>query len=49
VDDAEDGEDKIAKKARLETRCNGTLSTFHEIFENFNFLPPSIEPTVTPY
>jgi cysteinyl-tRNA synthetase len=49
VDDAEDGEDKIAKKARLENLWKVQRYTvdFHEIFEGFNFLPPSIEPTAT--
>jgi len=52
VDDAEDGEDKIAKKARLEkiepmeVVQRYTLD-FHNILEKFNFLPPSIEPTAT--
>ncbi|MGB6152001.1 MAG: cysteine--tRNA ligase [Pricia sp.] len=52
VDDAEDGEDKIAKKARLEqiepmeVVQRYTLD-FHNTLEKFNLLPPSIEPTAT--
>jgi cysteinyl-tRNA synthetase len=50
--DADDGEDKIAKKARLEqlepmeivqTYTDG----FHTVMNQFNILPPSIEPTAT--
>lgn len=50
--DAEEGEDKIAKKARLEriepmeVVQRYTLD-FHNILQKFNFLPPSIEPTAT--
>ncbi|NHF57969.1 cysteine--tRNA ligase [Flavobacteriaceae bacterium TP-CH-4] len=52
VDDAEDGEDKIAKKARLEKLepmevVQRYTIDFHQILEKFNFLPPSIEPTAT--
>jgi cysteinyl-tRNA synthetase len=52
VDDAEDGEDKIAKKARLENLepmevVQRYTVDFHNILEKFNFLPPSIEPTAT--
>ncbi|PKA97189.1 cysteinyl-tRNA synthetase [Flavobacteriaceae bacterium MAR_2009_75] len=52
VDDAEDGEDKIAKKARLEKLepmevVQRYTIDFHNILEKFNFLPPSIEPTAT--
>ena len=52
VDDAEDGEDKIAKKARLEQLepmevVQRYTVDFHTILEKFNFLPPSIEPTAT--
>ena len=52
VDDAEDGEDKIAKKARLEQLepmevVQRYTIDFHNILEKFNFLPPSIEPTAT--
>ena len=51
-DDAEEGEDKIAKKARLEqiepmeVVQKYTLD-FHSILSQFNLLPPSIEPTAT--
>src|SRR6056297_3827583 len=52
VDDAEDGEEKIAKKARLEQLepmevVQRYTVDFHNILEKFNFLPPSIEPTAT--
>ena len=52
VDDAEDGEDKIAKKARLEQLepmevVQRYTVDFHTILQKFNFLPPSIEPTAT--
>ncbi|TLP77034.1 cysteine--tRNA ligase [Maribacter sp. ACAM166] len=52
VDDAEDGEDKIGKKARLEKLepmevVQRYTVDFHNILEKFNFLPPSIEPTAT--
>jgi cysteinyl-tRNA synthetase len=52
VGDAEDGEDKIAKKARLEQLepmevVQRYTVDFHNILEKFNFLPPSIEPTAT--
>jgi cysteinyl-tRNA synthetase len=51
-DDAEDGEDKIAKKARLEQLepmevVQRYTLDFHNILDKFNFLPPSIEPTAT--
>ncbi|MCL4124795.1 UNVERIFIED_CONTAM: hypothetical protein GTU68_009914, partial [Idotea baltica] len=47
-----DGEDKIAKKARLEKIepmevVQRYTVDFHNILEQFNFLPPSIEPTAT--
>ena len=50
--DAEDGEDKIAKKARLERIepmevVQRYTVDFHNILQKFNFLPPSIEPTAT--
>ncbi len=50
--DAEDGEDKIAKKARLEQLepmevVQRYTLDFHSILQKFNFLPPSIEPTAT--
>ncbi len=52
VDDADDGEDKIAKKARLEQLepmevVQRYTVDFHNILQQFNFLPPSIEPTAT--
>ena len=51
-DDAGEGEDKIAKKARLEQIepmevVQRYTVDFHEILQKFNFLPPSIEPTAT--
>lgn len=52
VDDVDDGEDKIAKKARVEKLepmeiVQRYTVDFHEILSDFNFLPPSIEPTAT--
>jgi len=52
VDDADEGEDKIAKKARIEQLepmevVQRYTVDFHEILKAFNFLPPSIEPTAT--
>jgi cysteinyl-tRNA synthetase len=52
VDDIDEGEDKIAKKARLEQLepmeiVQKYTVDFHEILNDFNFLPPSIEPTAT--
>ena len=52
VDDVDDGEDKIAKKARLEQLepmeiVQMYTVDFHDILNEFNFLPPSIEPTAT--
>ena len=52
VDDVDEGEDKIAKKARLEQLepmevVQQYTVDFHEILSEFNFLPPSIEPTAT--
>ncbi|MCX2720580.1 cysteine--tRNA ligase [Lentiprolixibacter aurantiacus] len=51
-DDAGEGEDKIAKKARLEKLepmevVQRYTVDFHNILHKFNFLPPSIEPTAT--
>ncbi|WP_430612165.1 cysteine--tRNA ligase [Flavobacterium sp. JP2137] len=52
VDDVDEGEDKIAKKARLEqiepmeVVQKYTLN-FHSILNQFNNLPPNIEPTAT--
>ena len=52
VDDIDEGEDKIAKKARLEQLepmevVQRYTVDFHRILSAFNFLPPSIEPTAT--
>src|SRR5690606_255437 len=52
VDDVDEGEDKIAKKARVEQLepmeiVQRYTVDFHEILKDFNFLPPSIEPTAT--
>jgi cysteinyl-tRNA synthetase len=52
VDDVDEGEDKIAKKARLEQIepmevVQKYTVNFHNILEQFNNLPPSIEPTAT--
>ncbi len=52
VDDADEGEDKISKKARLESLepmeivQKYTLG-FHHVMDRFNSIPPSIEPTAT--
>ena len=50
--DGEEGEDKIAKKARLEQLepmeiVQQYTVDFHETLAKFNNLPPSIEPTAT--
>ncbi len=50
--DADEGEDRIAKKARLEQIepmevVQRYTVDFHNILNAFNFLPPSIEPTAT--
>lgn len=50
--DADEGEDKIAKKARLEQLepmeiVQQYTIDFHETLAKFNNLPPSIEPTAT--
>ncbi|MFN3969692.1 cysteine--tRNA ligase [Flavobacterium sp.] len=52
VDDVDDGEDKIAKKARVEQLepmeiVQRYTVDFHDVLNQFNFLPPSIEPTAT--
>jgi cysteinyl-tRNA synthetase len=52
VDDIDEGEDKIAKKARVEQLepmeiVQRYTVDFHEILSELNFLPPSIEPTAT--
>lgn len=50
--DADEGEDKIAKKARLEQLepmevVKHYTEGFHEVMRQFNILPPSIEPSAT--
>ena len=50
--DADEGEDKIAKKAKLEQLepmevVQRYTVDFHQTLEKLNFLPPSIEPTAT--
>ncbi|GAA4112115.1 cysteine--tRNA ligase [Aquimarina addita] len=50
--DAEEGEDKVAKKARLEELepmeiVQRYTLDFHNILSKFNNIPPSIEPTAT--
>jgi cysteinyl-tRNA synthetase len=50
--DADVGEDRIAKKARLEQIepmevVQQYTVDFHTVLQQFNFLPPSIEPTAT--
>lgn len=50
--DEDEGEDKIAKKARLERIepmevVQRYTVDFHQTLEQFNLLPPSIEPTAT--
>src|SRR5690606_22149644 len=50
--DADSGEDRIAKKARIEEIepmevVQRYTIDFHTIMEKFNALPPSIEPTAT--
>ncbi|MBD1424011.1 cysteine--tRNA ligase [Sphingobacterium arenae] len=52
VDDMDNGEDKIAKKARLEQLepmeiVQRYTVDFHNILQKFNLMPPSIEPTAT--
>jgi cysteinyl-tRNA synthetase len=52
VDDVDEGEDKIAKKARVEQLepmeiVQRYTVDFHTVLKEFNFLPPSIEPTAT--
>ena len=51
-DDADEGEDRIAKKARVEEiepmeLVQKYTVDFHRTLANFNTLPPSIEPTAT--
>ena len=50
--DADEGEDKIAKKARLEQLepmeiVKHYTDDFHTVLTQFNILPPSIEPSAT--
>jgi cysteinyl-tRNA synthetase len=50
--DADEGEDRIAKKARLEKIepmevVQRYTVDFHQVLQKYNFLPPSIEPTAT--
>jgi cysteinyl-tRNA synthetase len=50
--DADEGEDKISKKARLEQLepmevVKHYTEGFHEVSRQFNILPPSIEPSAT--
>ena len=50
--DAEEGEDKVAKKARLEQLepmeiVQRYTLDFHNVMAKFNTVPPSIEPTAT--
>ncbi len=50
--DADEGEDRIAKKARLEKIepmevVQRYTVDFHNVLSKYNFLPPSIEPTAT--
>ena len=52
VDDADQGEDKISKKARLEQLepmeiVQEYTVDFHKVLEQFNNIPPNIEPTAT--
>lgn len=52
IDDADTGEDKIAKKARLEKLepmevVQKYTNGFHAIMNKLNLLPPSIEPRAT--
>jgi len=50
--DADEGEDKIGKKARLENLepmeiVQRYANGFHEVLTQFNLIPPSIEPAAT--
>jgi cysteinyl-tRNA synthetase len=52
VGDADEGEDKIAKKAKLEQLepmeiVKQYTDDFHQVMREFNILPPSIEPSAT--
>src|SRR4051812_28573235 len=50
--DVDEGEDKIAKKARLEQLepmeiVKQYTEDFHQVMREFNILPPNIEPSAT--
>ena len=50
--DADEGEDRISKKARLEQIepmevVQRYTVDFHEVLKKYNFIPPNIEPTAT--
>lgn len=50
--DADEGEDKISKRARIEQLepmeiVQHYTNGFHQVLEQFNMLPPNIEPTAT--
>ena len=52
LDDADDGEDKIEKRARLEKTepmeiVQKYTNGFHQTVDIFNLIPPNIEPTAT--
>ncbi|MDH5365864.1 MAG: cysteine--tRNA ligase [Cyclobacteriaceae bacterium] len=52
VNDADEGEDKIAKKAKLENLepmevVQKYTNGFHDVLKQFNLIPPSIEPSAT--
>ncbi|MBK6266724.1 cysteine--tRNA ligase [Marivirga sp. S37H4] len=52
VNDADDGEDKIGKKAKLENLepmeiVQRYANGFHQVMDMFNNLPPDIEPSAT--
>ncbi|MGJ8685240.1 MAG: cysteine--tRNA ligase [Nonlabens sp.] len=52
TDDADEGEDKISKKARVEKLepmeiVQQYTLDFHNVMKQFNSLPPNIEPTAT--
>lgn len=52
VGDADEGEDKISRMARLEKLepmeiVQRYTNDFHQVLEQFNLLPPSIEPTAS--
>ncbi len=52
VGDGDEGEDKIAKMAKLEKLepmeiVQRYTDDFHKVLQQFNFLPPSIEPSAT--